>query len=154
MYGYTKLFETIVGSSLWGEPYATRIVWITMLAVKDREHLVRLSVPGLARIANVTLEECVAALKALSSPDPDSRTKEEDGRRIREVDGGWFVVNGEKYRQMFSLEERREYLRRKQAEYRSRSARADKQAEAREMGHHARQAGAKGWIDREEAGEE
>jgi hypothetical protein len=36
------------------------------------------------------------------------------------MDGGWFVVNGAKYRAMLSADERREYKAAKQAEYRKR----------------------------------
>lgn len=53
------------------------------------------------------------------SPDPFSRTKDHQGIRIQEMDGGWLIINGEKYRNMMSLDERREYQRLKQRQYRS-----------------------------------
>ena len=34
--------------------------------------------------------------------------------------GGWEILNGEKYQQKLSYEERKEYNRKKQAEYRAR----------------------------------
>jgi len=45
------------------------------------------------------------------APDPYSRTKDHEGRRIKECDGGWFVLNGEKYREKMNEDERREYKR-------------------------------------------
>jgi len=93
-----------------------------MLAMKDRDHVVRAAVPGLASRARVSLKECEEALDQLMSPDKYSRSKAEDGRRIRVVDGGWEVVNGEEYRNRMSREERREYQRIKQAEYRARKS--------------------------------
>jgi len=35
----------------------------------------------------------------LKSPDPYSRTKQDEGRRIKEVEGGWLVLNHKKYRE-------------------------------------------------------
>jgi hypothetical protein len=124
--GYTKLFNEIIMSTVWREPNHVRLLWITMLALKDRWHVVNASLPGLADSARITLEECQEALKVLSSPDPFSRTKDDEGRRIRECDGGWIILNGEKYRNKMSLDERREYNRIKQREYRERKAKNSK----------------------------
>jgi hypothetical protein len=116
--GYSKLFNEIVLSTIWDAPDPVRLVWITMLAVKDRWHVVNSSLPGLAHMARVSEKDCRKAIDILSSPDPESRSKEHEGRRIEEVDGGWVVLNGEKYRNKMSLDERREYNRLKQREYR------------------------------------
>ena len=116
--GYSKLFSEIVMSTIWREPNHVRIVWITMLALKDRFHCVNASIPGLADAAKVSIAECEEALRILLSPDPYSRTVENEGRRIKKVEGGWAVLNGEKYRNKMSLDERREYQRIKQREYR------------------------------------
>lgn len=117
--GYTKLFSTILDSTVWGLSKESRLLWITMLVKKNRDQIVRASVPGLARAAILTVPETEAALEDLKKPDPYSQSKEHEGRRILDVDGGWFVVNGEKYRNMLSEEERKEYKRQKQAQYRA-----------------------------------
>lgn len=108
---YTKLFSSITESTVWGESYSTRIVWVTMLAMADASGNVYGAVPGLARRANVTLAEVEGALLAFMSPDPYSRTKDEDGRRIEEIDGGWCLINHGKYSAVRGAEERREYKR-------------------------------------------
>jgi hypothetical protein len=119
--GYTKLFSTLLDSTVWvQEDKETRLVWITLLVKKDRSQTVKASVPGLAKAAGVSIEECQRALERLGKPDEFSQSKEEDGRRIREVEGGWFIVNGAKYRDAMSADDRREYQRQKQAEYRRR----------------------------------
>ena len=118
MSGYTKLFHSILDSTIWQEDKETRLVFITMLAMKNRQQVVEASMPGLARRAGVSLEECEKALAVLKAPDVHSRSKEYEGRRIEEVEGGWKVLNGEKYRDMMSREERRAYKARKQQEYR------------------------------------
>lgn len=98
MTGFVKVYTTILDSSVWGLDHATRIVWITMLAMADGEGRVRASVGGLARRAVVTRDECEAALEALSSPDPDDTSGVDEGRRIRPTDGGWVVVNHRRHR--------------------------------------------------------
>lgn len=110
--GYTKLFESLVRSSIWDEDDKTRIVWVTMLALKDRRHQVTGTVRWLAREARVDEEACEAALKRFESPDKHSQSREFEGRRVKRVEGGWLILNGEKYRAMMSLEERNEYKRR------------------------------------------
>jgi uncharacterized phage protein (TIGR02220 family) len=69
-----------------------------MLASANMDGIVDASLPGLADLARVTLKECEEALKVLMSPDEYSRTKTDEGRRIREVDGGWLILNHAKYR--------------------------------------------------------
>lgn len=116
---YTKLFSSIVASTIWQESKETKILWITMLAVKNQWGIVEASVPGLAKFAGLTLQETEKALAELQSPDPYSRTKDNDGRRIYECDGGWRVLNHEKYRAMESSETRREQMRVAQAKFRN-----------------------------------
>jgi len=115
MAGYTPLFNEIVSSTIWREDDKTRILWITMLAMKDHKYIVSASIPGLADFARITVSECRAALHKLLSPDPDSRTQDHEGRRIKEIDGGWFILNGEKYEN--KARSRAEYFR----EYRARN---------------------------------
>lgn len=98
MAGYSKLFSDLLGSTVWGEDYATRIVWISMLAATDATGYVAGSIPGFARIANVTVIEMRHAVDRLSAPDPDSRTLDFEGRRIQEVQGGWMILNYAAYR--------------------------------------------------------
>jgi len=107
--GFTKLFNTIVTSTIWQEDDKTRIVWITMLAIADRFGVVSASIPGLASVSNVSVDAAEKAIKNLLAPDPYSRTKDNEGRRIEIIDGGWLILNYEKYRLMLNNEERKEY---------------------------------------------
>jgi hypothetical protein len=118
--GYTKLFKNIIYSTIWQEPLEVKVVWITMLALKDRDGKVFCSVPGLAKAAGVTVEQAVAALEKFKQPDPFSTTKENEGRRIEEIDGGWFILNHYKYQEAMSVEDRRAYWALKQREARAR----------------------------------
>jgi hypothetical protein len=96
--GYTKLFGSIVASTIWREDDKTRIVWITLLALSDKDGYVAGSIPGLADLARVSIAECEQALEKLQQPDKYSRSPEHDGRRIEAVEGGWFILNRVKYR--------------------------------------------------------
>jgi len=118
MAGYTKLFNSILHSTIWTEPNEIRILWITMLAMADKEGNVNASIPGLARIAGISIEQTEAGIEKLKSPDAYSRTPAHEGRRIENIDGGWRLLNHGKYRALMSIEERREYNRVKQAERR------------------------------------
>ena len=108
---YSKLSSALVHSTVWREPDHVRLVWITMLALKDKEGAIRASVPGLADAARVSLEKTVEALARLAAPDEWSRSKAEDGRRIREIPGGWQLINAELYRLLGTSDERRAQVR-------------------------------------------
>jgi hypothetical protein len=117
--GFTLLWSKILESSIWvTQSKETRLVWITILAMKNYEGQVFASVVGLADRAKVSPDECRKALKVLLSPDPDDTSKVEEGRRIREIQGGWEVINHDFYR--FSTEAKREFWRVTKAEQRRR----------------------------------
>lgn len=111
---FALLWVKILRSSLWiKESKETRLVWVTMLALKDEDGRVQSSVVGLADAAKVSLEECREALRILLAPDEDDTSKVDEGRRIREIPGGWQIVNNDLYR--YSSEERREFWRKQKA---------------------------------------
>ena len=111
-----------------------------MLAMADRKGRVWASIPGLANRARVPLEDSEKALATFLAPDKYSRTKDDDGRRIAEIDGGWKLLNYEKYRDMRDEETRAEQNREAQARHREKvskvadskppSAQAEAEAEA------------------------
>ena len=104
MAGYTKLFNSILASTVWSEPVETRIVWITLLAMADKNGIAEGSIPGLAVFARIPIEATRTALERLSSPDHDSRSHEYEGRRIKAVEAGWQILNHAKYRAKLGVE--------------------------------------------------
>ena len=110
--GYTTLFSSIVTSAIWRFDDKTRIVWITMLALADRNGMVKASVPFLADMARVSRMDCDAALYKLSRPGED--------RVVEQVDGGWFMVSYGKYRPLISADQKRERMKFYMREYRAR----------------------------------
>lgn len=96
---FVKIYGTILDSSIWSEDPATRIVWITLLAMADEVGVVHASDDGIARRANVPDELCARALETLQAPDPKSKSKAHRGRRIKRIDGGWLILNYKVYRE-------------------------------------------------------
>ena len=122
MPNYTKLFNSIVTSTIWTEDDKTRIIWITMLAIADQNGEVHASIPGLARLAGVPLESTETAIQKFLGPDPYSRTPDNDGRRIEVIDGGWELLNHAKYRRMASLADQKDANAKRQKRFRERNA--------------------------------
>jgi len=110
--GFTKLDSGIIDSSIWAEPLATRIVWVTFLAKSNRNGFVGASQSGMLRASNVPEKDFQAAIDILEAPDSDSRSKEFDGRRIEKVPGGWQILNYAKYRQ-FSYSDSKEAVKKR-----------------------------------------
>lgn len=102
---YTKLFNSIITSTIWTEDDKTRILWITMLALADKNGEVQASIPGLARVAGMSVPDCERAINKFLGPDKYSRTPDDEGRRIEAIDGGFALLNHGKYREMASREE-------------------------------------------------
>ena len=98
---YNKLFTKILDSSIWLEPDATRIVWLTCLAAMDETGFAQFAgTPNLAHRANVSLEAALEAVTCLESADLNSSDPDNEGRRIERVPGGWIVLNAGKYRSL------------------------------------------------------
>jgi hypothetical protein len=111
----------VVDSSLWEEPYYVRILFMTMVALKDADHVVRGDAFRLSKKANMTEREVLDGLVILSSPDLRKLSPQPfEGRRIEKVDQGWLILNGAKYRSLIKLYDRRYYKAGKMREYRQR----------------------------------
>lgn len=124
---WAPLWSGIVDSSIWAEPDYVCKVFITMLALKDSDHIVRQTAFGLGLRCwpgeKDTEERVLKALKVLAAPDKRRlEPQPHDGRRIEKVEDGWLILNGEMYRKRVSDEMRKARLRRAQTVYRQRHA--------------------------------
>lgn len=115
---YAKLFSTITESSLWSASKDARLLFMSMLAKADSTGFVEAALPGLARLANLTLEETEKALAELMAPDPYSKSPDCDGARVGKAPRGWFLVNYEAYRDRRDDDQKREYQREYMRRYR------------------------------------
>jgi hypothetical protein len=111
--GYVKILSSILRSSIWKEPDDVRLVWITMLAMADRDGFVASTADGIAHetrtVSEGRVEEC---LSKFQSPDLKSRTEDFEGRRVQKVDRGWLILNYKKFRDMHGEESKKAAKRR------------------------------------------
>lgn len=111
---FAKVFQQIFDSSIANNCRA-RHVFMDLLVLADSDGVVDMTEEAIARRTNVPLEEVHSAITELSSPDPATRTPDEDGRRIIPIDAGrawgWQIVNYAHYRSIRDEESRREYFR-------------------------------------------
>ncbi len=119
---YNKLFTKILDSTVWLEDDATRLVWITFLAVMDEDGFVALSAVGnVAARARVSLAAAKRALAILKAPDGVNSIQDHEGRRIERVPYGWMVLNAVKYRDLIKRETEKTQTRERVARFRARS---------------------------------
>ena len=121
--GFVKLDSGLLTSTLWAHREEREVFITALLMAEPHEVLestpqlevgslhetgfqvpvgwygfVAAAGPGIIRQALVGHVEGMAALKALGDPDPESRSKAFEGRRMVRVDGGYIILNYIKYR--------------------------------------------------------
>jgi uncharacterized phage protein (TIGR02220 family) len=96
--GFTKLDEGILQSSIMAESAKTFKVWIALLASCKENGISQASSVFLASACHLSLKDIDNAIAVLEAPDERSRSLEDGGRRIKRVDGGYYIVNYFKYR--------------------------------------------------------
>jgi hypothetical protein len=146
---YAKLFASIYQGTLRGNTHGI-VVFTNLMAHADCQGWVDIHPRAIADEVGLTLEQVQAALVELEAPDPESRSPEENGRRIVRLDEhrawGWRIVNHAKYRAIRNEDDRREQNRLAQARWRERNqskphkpkkahTEAEAEAEAKEENH-------------------
>jgi hypothetical protein len=112
---YGKVFSTMFDGSMLGAGPWVFSVWTYAIASCDSKGYIELNPRLIAAKIDGKVSsapEVAKALDALCSPDPDSRSQEEDGKRL--VQEGQFlyrIVNYASYRAIRDRDERREYMR-------------------------------------------
>lgn len=127
---WAPLFSRIVDSSLWLEDDYVVKVFLTMMAKKDADMVVRGSAFNISQWAKKSEQETLDALKILSSPDTKRIEPQPfEGRRIERVEDGWLILNGKVYRDLMVQENERARKRRWAAEKRAQDREAKKALE-------------------------
>jgi hypothetical protein len=111
---YGKIFDSIYDGSLYGQ-WEGIVTLQQLIVLCDPEGFVDMTPQALAARTSIPFEIITKGIEILLAPDRYSRTEGSDGRRIEPIDPrrpwGWKIVNHAKYREMRSLEDRREYMR-------------------------------------------
>jgi hypothetical protein len=96
--GYTKLYS-FQDSSIMELDVVIRFIFLFMLGEADFNGVFDGSPESLARRANVSPEDMKRALDIFQEPDPASKSKLEEGRRVIYQGGNkWWIVNYVEYR--------------------------------------------------------
>jgi hypothetical protein len=121
---YAKLFTSIYQGTLRGNSHGL-LVFTNLLAHCDKDGIVDMHPRAIAEEVGLTPDQVRDALLVLESPDDESRSPEEQGRRIVRLDEhrawGWRVVNYLKYRAIRNEDDRREQNRLSQARWREKN---------------------------------
>lgn len=130
---YAKLFASLYQGTLRGQSDEI-LVFTNLLAHADVDGVVDKHWRAIAEETGLSRERVEAATANLEAPDPESRSSEQDGRRIVRMDPhrgwGWMIVNHGKYKAIKSEEDRRQQNREAQARYREKLVSNSKQASA------------------------
>ncbi|CAN0362309.1 unnamed protein product, partial [Phaeothamnion confervicola] len=104
---YGKIFESIYDGTL-AENWQALVTFQQLIILCGADGVIDMTSTALSRRTGVPLEIIEAGIAALESPDPYSRTPDDEGRRIRRLDEhrpwGWYIVNHQKYRAIQSSE--------------------------------------------------
>jgi hypothetical protein len=102
MSGYVPVFDSVFQGTLCGR-WPDTGVWLCLLALADKHGHIDITVPYIAAVTGIPAEVLTDCISRFTSPDPNSRTKDEEGRRLVLLDAtrewGWKVVNHAKYRE-------------------------------------------------------
>jgi len=122
---YGKLFESTFTGSMVGSGSDVFAVWSYVLA-NQRKGIIELNPKILATVIGMSEESAAATIAKLCEPDPRSRNKAHEGRRmIREGEYQYIVTGYPIYSKIMSEDERKEYNRVKKQESRARQKSTD-----------------------------
>jgi hypothetical protein len=111
---FAKIYAQIFDSSI-AENYELRHFFEDMLKLADCTGVVDMTAPAIARRINLDLQKVLEFLRLLQEPDPTSRSKEHEGRRLVPLDShrdwGWILVNYVHYRNLRDEAAKREFFR-------------------------------------------
>lgn len=121
---YGKLFEQMYDGTLCTHgPWEALVTFQQLIILSDKDGVVDMTPEAISRRTTIPLEVIKTGLQRLSEPDPESRTPDEEGRRIAFLSDsrawGWRIVNYIKYRTIRTAEDRKQYMRNYQRQRRA-----------------------------------
>jgi len=111
---YGKIFESMYEGSLYGQ-WEAIVTMQQLIVLASADGVIDMTPAAISGKTSIPLDIIEKGLDILSRPDRYSRTQGSDGVRIQLLEEhrewGWFLVNHEKYRDLRTAEDRREYMR-------------------------------------------
>jgi hypothetical protein len=133
---FAKVFEQIFDSSI-AEDWQVRHVFEDLLKMADITGVVDKTIEAVARRTNIPIEIVQRAIGELEKPDPESRIKDHEGRRIMRLDDhrswGWFIVNYKHYRDLSSKEQQREATLARVTAFRNKNGEVEEDVEGKSL---------------------
>lgn len=111
---FTKVYKGFFEGSFRDEAPFTKLLFLAMMLHADENGIVRGAPSFWSAYTNISQDDVKEALERLLSPDPDSASPDEEGRRIIPWGDGancWNIVNYRKYYEKSRNQERAEYKR-------------------------------------------
>ena len=96
--GFTKLDEGILQSSIMREDPEVFKIFIALLASCRENGVSPVSPLFLESVTRLPIEKVMECLAKLEDKDDFSRSMNDEGRRIKRIDGGYEIINYLKYR--------------------------------------------------------
>ncbi len=112
---YGKVFRQMYKGSMSMVGWEAVVTMQQLIILADKHGVVDMTPQAIAGETTIPLEIIQKGIALLLAPDPESRSHDEDGRRIVPLSDarswGWQLVNHAKYRAIRDEEDRREYQR-------------------------------------------
>ena len=124
---FVKLFNQILDSSI-ADDRKLRHFFTDILLCSDAQGFVMMTESAIARRIGASIDEVKWGIDQLMSPDPRSKTPDNEGRRLESVDGsgyGWRIINFESYKALRSAEDMREKTRERVRRFRDKQKDSD-----------------------------
>jgi len=125
---YVKVFGSMFDGTLATKgPWQAVVALQQLLILASPDGIVDMTQEAISRRTTIPIEIIAVGIAALEQPDAESRSPDQNGRRITRLSDnrawGWQIVNYAKYRALRNEDDRREYMRQYMA-----TRRAEKQS--------------------------
>lgn len=105
---YGKVFRQMYDSTV-ATNWKALVTFQQFIILADSDGVVDMTPEAISRYTNIPLDIIQAGIIELEKPDPKSRSKEAEGRRLQRLDPdrewGWYLVNYEYYANLRTREE-------------------------------------------------
>lgn len=106
MSGYTPVFRSVFTGSLCGQ-WPDTAAWLSLLALADKNGEVDMTPQYISSVTGMPLGDLLLCISRFLDPDPMSRTRTNEGRRLELIDSsrdwGWRIINFKAYREKARL---------------------------------------------------